>query len=198
MNMPNAGRFVLRMRFALLRTGVLPCVVAVSLVAAAGIWAQAAVQALSRDVSAIATSEEPGAPPRTVATFVPPAVAPADNLRVFQATLGDAGQAEQYVRKLFSLAGKAGIDLVQGDYKWELDRASNTYRYQILFPVKGSYGAIRNFCEQALRALPFAALDELTLKRESVAEEDLDSSVRFTLFLAGAAAAAPDTGRAAP
>ena len=173
MTLKNFARRLLQWRLGMMRTGLLPCLAAALLLAGAATWIDIALRAVAPESA--------------------PELPQTDNLQTYSSALGDAGQAEQYVRTLFVLARKAGIELVQGDYKWEIDGGSNTYRYQILLPVKGGYGAIRYFSEQALLAMPFAALDELTFKRESIADEDLDSSVRFTLFLAGRADAALDT-----
>ena len=58
-----------------------------------------------------------------------------------------------------------------------------SWRHQILLPVKGGYSEIRQFCEKTLRTLPFASLDDLSFKRETIGEAELESSLRFTLYL---------------
>ena len=50
-------------------------------------------------------------------------------------------------------------------------------------PVSGDYTKVRGFVNDVLEAVPSAALDELTLKRESIDMPELESRVRFTLFL---------------
>ncbi len=193
MTLKNFARRLLQWRLGMMRTGLLPCLAAALLLAGAATWIDIALRAGADAAAGTPPERRAGARETALAPETAPALPQTDNLQTYSSALGDAGQAEQYVRTLFVLARKAGIELVQGDYKWELDSGSNTYRYQILLPVKGGYGAIRYFSEQALLAMPFAALDELTFKRESIADEDLDSSVRFTLFLAGRADAALDT-----
>jgi len=191
MTLKNPARLLLQWRLGMMRAGLLPYFAAVLLLAGAATWIDIGLRAGAEAAPETPSERRAGARETAAAAETAEALPQADNLQTYHSALGDAGQAEQYVRTLFALARKAGIELVQGDYKWEFDSGSNTYRYQILLPVKGGYGSIRYFCEQALLAMPFAALDELTFKRESIADEDLDSSVRFTLFLAGRPDLAP-------
>jgi hypothetical protein len=114
------------------------------------------------------------------------------NLRNFYAALGNRQETEQALKTLFDLAQQADLSLDQADYQWRFDKQSGTYRYQILLPVKGAYGAIRRFCERALLALPFASLDEWSFKREAIGDDALDVSLRFTFYLKDAPRAASE------
>lgn len=121
-------------------------------------------------------------------------------LQAFQAVLGEPSATEAYVRLLFAAARRHEISLDQGEYRWQVDAIAQTERYQIRLPIKGSYAAVRGFCEQVLRDLPFAALDDLSLKRDAVADDTLTATVQFSLHLhPGAASAAvpmPSAGAA--
>ncbi|HEU4843822.1 MAG TPA: hypothetical protein VFT05_06130, partial [Burkholderiaceae bacterium] len=85
---------------------------------------------------------------------------------------------------LFGLAAKAGLTLRQGEYKAGIDRNARLVTYQVTLPVKGSYNDVSNFSLMALRAIPFASLDELSFKRENIGDTQLEARVRLTLFLA--------------
>ena len=50
-------------------------------------------------------------------------------------------------------------------------------------PVLGEYTQVRGFVNSVLDTVPNAAVDELTLKREEIADEQLEARVRFSLFL---------------
>jgi hypothetical protein len=106
-----------------------------------------------------------------------------ENMQKFYGLLGDRATAEQSLQTLFEIAEKYELSLPQGEYKLKNDTASNSYRYQIIFPVKGSYSSIRQFCEQALLALPYASLDEWSFRRESISEDEVEVSLHFTLYL---------------
>jgi hypothetical protein len=108
---------------------------------------------------------------------------PPDNLQAFYATLGPRHYAEQQVKTLFALAAKNGLSLSQGEYKSAYDRNARVTTYQINLPVKGSYGAIWQFALGALRAIPFAALDDIGFRRDSIGDPIVEARLRVTLYL---------------
>ena len=119
-------------------------------------------------------------------------VTASDNLALFYAALGEKRYAEQQVKTLFALAGKAGVVLNQGEYKAGFDRNARVYTYQVTLPVKGSYNDVSKFSLMVLRTIPFASLDELSFKRENIGETQVEARVRLTLFLAaGSTGGAP-------
>ena len=127
---------------------------------------------------------------RQVAALPPPRVTQAPpatdehNLALFYAALGERRYAEQQVKILFGLATKSGLVLQQGEYKAAYDRNARLHTYQVTLPVKGSYGAIWQFSLQALRAIPFAALDEISFKRDAIGEANVEARLRLTLYMA--------------
>lgn len=119
-------------------------------------------------------------------------------LAAFYDLLGDSRYAEQQVKTLFAAAAKTGLSLTQGEYKSGYDRNGRLYTYQVILPVKGSYAAIRKFCEEALLAIPFASLDEISFKRDAINTTTLEARLRITLYLAEPRAAAGAIPAAAP
>ncbi len=107
-----------------------------------------------------------------------------ENLALFYATLGEKRYAEQQVRTLFGLAAKSGLSLAQGEYKSAFERNGRLHTYQVTLPVKGSYGAIWQFAMLALRTIPFASLDEISFKRETIGDPVVEARLRLTLYLA--------------
>lgn len=105
------------------------------------------------------------------------------NFNHFTSVLGDSHDTEQQIKTIFSFSRKAGLTLSQAEYKLAEDRHGLYRSYQILLPVKGSYGAIRQFCEKTLLAIPFASLDEMSFKRETITNNALEAHLRFTLYL---------------
>lgn len=101
----------------------------------------------------------------------------------FYEVLGETAYAEQQVKILFNIAESLGLALNQGEYKSHFDKNSNTYLYQIQLPIKGSYPLIRQFCEKTLLAIPFASLDEMSFKRETIGSNIIEAKLRFSLYL---------------
>lgn len=129
-------------------------------------------------------------PPAPVIVATPPATDDY-HLALFEAALGERRNAEQGVKTLFKLAGQAGLSLRQGEYKAAYDRNARLHTYQVTLPVKGSYGAIWQFALGALRAIPFAALDEINFKREAIGEANVEARLRLTFYLTERPGAAP-------
>lgn len=81
-------------------------------------------------------------------------------------------------------AQQHGLLLEKGEYKLGHEPEFRLARYQVTLPVHGDYADVRGFVNDVLEAVPASALDELTLKRETIDLPQLEARVRFTLFLA--------------
>lgn len=108
---------------------------------------------------------------------------------VAAAEAGVAGQpslapaAAAALRGLFDAAGKAELELVQGEYRLTAVQEAGLRRYQLSLPVAGDYPALRAFVTQALNADPALALTAIQLRRESIESTDLEAQLNFTLYL---------------
>ncbi|MGA8146362.1 MAG: hypothetical protein WB870_02145 [Gallionellaceae bacterium] len=180
----NPGRIALQARIVVTRIGLIPGVIAISILLGAAPWIWLAMNSRDQEQQELALAQARQALSAPSASDVAAQGSVAEqNLRKFYAVLGDRSETEQSLKTLFAIAAQTGISLDQGEYQWQVEKNSSTYRYQILLPVKGSYSAIRRFCEKTLQALPFASLDELSFKRESIGEDELDANLRFALYL---------------
>lgn len=180
MNSARPRTVLLAAAILLRRTGTaLPCAVAL-LLAAAAAWAWLSAErsrqaARFRSELAMALPAAPGTPQ------------PRDNdgnLAGFYESLGEHRYAEQQVRTLFALAGKAGLELSEGEYRSGYDVQGRFHTYQVALPVKGSYGAVWQFAMMALASMPFAALDEISFRRNDVGAAEVEARLRLTLYLA--------------
>jgi len=172
----------LRLRLATRAVGpVAGSALAVALAAVAVLaWTAAArTQEAQQHGVALARAAAPPAAP-----VVSPQAAANDNLALFYATLGERRYTEQQVKTLFGIAAKTGIVLRQGEYKRAYDQNGKLHTYQVTLPVKGSYQAVWRFAMLALRAMPFAALDDIGFRRDDIGAAGVDARVRFTLYLA--------------
>jgi 4-amino-4-deoxy-L-arabinose transferase-like glycosyltransferase len=105
------------------------------------------------------------------------------NMFNFYDLLGERRHPEQQIKTLFEIAAKNGLSLTKGQYKLAYEQNSRVYTYQIILPVKGTYMAIWQFGNQVLAAIPFASLDEISFKRDSIADNLPEARLRFTLYL---------------
>lgn len=184
----------LRAQLLLRRAGAPACIAVALCLLGIAAWAWAWQQ------RAMATQLEARPLPQpalAVAVVAPPATA-SENLARFYAVLGPQRHAEQQVKLLFDLAAKNGLVLAQGEYKSGYDKASRIATYQVTLPLKGSYAAVWQFALQALRAMPFASLDELSFRREQIADTNLEARLRLTFYLSDALTDAPTDAGGAP
>jgi len=174
----NANAPMLRLQLAFRRTGPAACVAALLLVLglAAIAWAL-----LARSAQQKAAAVLPSAPVQLVEAA--PAKNANENLAAFYETLGGKRYAEQQVKTLFGIAARTNLSLDQGEYKFAYDKASRVSTYQLTLPVRGPYANIWQFSLQALAAIPFAALDEVNFRRETIADPVVEARLRFTFYL---------------
>jgi hypothetical protein len=191
------GGMMLRLQLAVRANPVLAVagLAYVACLAALGWTLYASTQVeLERDALKAAAARSASLPspvPALAAAPAVPAAPPPDNLDAFYAALGPRRYAEQQVKTLFTLAAKNGLTLSQGEYKTGYDRNARVTTYQVNLPVKGSYGAIWQFAFGALRAIPFASLDDVSFRRDSIGDPAVEARLRLTLYLKDAPGAAP-------
>lgn len=181
MNDLNFAMLALRARLAVLRVGPMACIAVALCMLGAVAWAWL----LPQRAAQVRVMAQPLQLPAALVS-APPAPSANQNLAGFYDVLGEQRYTEQQVKVLFDLAAKDGLALNQGEYKSGYDQASRVGTYQIILPVKGQYQSIWQFVLQALRAMPFAALDEISFRRDSVADVAVEARVRFTLYLKNA------------
>ncbi|MEO7576081.1 MAG: hypothetical protein ABIT83_00555 [Massilia sp.] len=177
----NVGALMLRVRLGAARLGPLACGALLLCVAGAAALAwllpqRALQQRQHAVVVGLAALPPPPAP-------LPPPVSANENLALFYDVLGEQRYAEQQVKTLFGLASKAGLSLSQGEYKSSYDKHAHVHAYQVTLPVKGSYNAIWQFGLLALRAIPFASLDEISFKRDNIGNANVEARMRLTIYL---------------
>jgi hypothetical protein len=85
--------------------------------------------------------------------------------------------------RVYRAANQNQLLLEKGEYKLSREPDFRLARYEITLPVSGDYARVRSFVNEVLQEVPSAALDELSLKRESIDRPELQARVRFTLFL---------------
>ncbi|MEA1648667.1 hypothetical protein UAJ10_06525 [Nitrospirillum sp. BR 11164] len=125
----------------------------------------------------------------------PPAAPPLPtaqrNLQAFYDALGDVRYVDQDVAVILDEADREGLTIAQADYKLGYDKAGLYHVYTMQMPVTGSYTAIRAFCRQVLLSLPYAALEEFSVKRAAIGDATVEARLRLALYLDGPADYAP-------
>jgi len=109
--------------------------------------------------------------------------APAERLARFQNWFPAADTATADLRKIFAAARRNHLDLARGEYNLTaIDGSSALQKFDVIFPVKEHYGAVKSFVADVLNQLPHASLAELRVERPASAADELDTRVHFTLY----------------
>jgi len=83
---------------------------------------------------------------------------------------------------LIELANKEGLQVPSGDYRLMPGKDGLFDRYVLNLPVKGSYRSIRRYVQAVRAAYPDSAIDDISLRRESIGNPDVEAQIRIILF----------------
>ncbi len=163
---------LLRLRSDLGRTGLL----ALALLAIAFSFHALVVKPLQAKTAGLQASLARQAPG--------PAAPTGQKLAQFYEVLGHPETATDWLAKLYAISKATGIEMQSANYRTENpDKAGRIERYEIVLPVAGTYSQLRDFLGRALAEIPVLSLDQMSLKRESRAEGEVQAELRLTLHL---------------
>ena len=112
-----------------------------------------------------------------------PGTDPVAQLAAFERNFPPRMDLARQVEAIHRFAAAEEIQLLRGDYRLEADRELGILRYQITLPFSGRYGRVRAFARRILKEIPNASLDGISLQRQGVGEQELESVIRLSLFV---------------
>lgn len=104
-------------------------------------------------------------------------------LAAFEASLPGAPGALAAIDTIHRSAAAHGVALSAGEYRLAQEAKAPWQRYQITLPARASYPKLREWLGDVMNAVPAAALDEISLRRDDAGSALVDARVRMTLFL---------------
>jgi hypothetical protein len=87
--------------------------------------------------------------------------------------------ATDWLAKLHGIAAATGVQLKSASYRAQKTE-SRVERYEIVLPVAGSYGQVRDFLKRALDEIAVLSLDAISIKRQ---EGAVQAEMRLTLHM---------------
>jgi Tfp pilus assembly protein PilO len=87
-----------------------------------------------------------------------------------------------WLAKLYGIGRATGIELQSARYGTP-DAGGRIARYEIVLPVAGSYGQIRDFLKRATAEIPVLSVDQLSLRRDNRNDGALQGELRLTLHM---------------
>ena len=101
----------------------------------------------------------------------------------FRRSLVAAHQMPDTLRRMFATAREAKLVIKQGEYRLTPDKDGQFARYEMSLPLQGAYPQIRDLTAQWLLDHPALALNEISFKRDGIAQTQTDARVRLTLLV---------------
>ena len=87
-----------------------------------------------------------------------------------------------WLAKLHGIGTATGIQMRTATYRTQ-PTEGRIVRYEIVLPVTGSYGQIRDFLKRAALEIPVMSIDQVTLKKEEKKGGSLHAEMRLTLHM---------------
>lgn len=87
------------------------------------------------------------------------------------------------IKTIFKAAKKQNITINEVAYKDEQRLGESLVRYSMSFSIAASYPETKMFVTNALAALPYLSLEQLTFERDDLGSNNVMSHIRFTLYL---------------
>ena len=101
----------------------------------------------------------------------------------FHRSLIAAHQVPDTLRRMLGTARQAKLVIKQGEYRLTPDKDGQFARYEMSLPLQGAYPQIRDLTAQWLLDHPALALNEISFKRDGIAQTQTDARVRLTLLV---------------
>jgi hypothetical protein len=120
----------------------------------------------------------------TLARQAPAAAPSGRKLQQFYGALEHEETATDWLAKLYAISKATGVEMQSANYRSEnVEKTARLERYEIVLPVSGTYAQLRDFLGRALAEIPVLSLDQLSLRRESRVEGEVQAELRLTLHL---------------
>lgn len=116
---------------------------------------------------------------------MPVASSPSERLADFYLQLPEASGAAMAdaLQKMYAAANGQGLVLELGNYHLSTEFSDPLSRFDIVFPIRGSYPQLRRFIGQALNDNPQLALESVSFRRQSAVDPNVECQLRFGLYL---------------
>lgn len=84
--------------------------------------------------------------------------------------------------RLLELTERAGLQLQAGEYRLVASQGKLFDRYVLNLPVRGAYSDVRAYLASLPDEFPAVAVEEVILRRESIASGELEAQLRLVIF----------------
>lgn len=87
------------------------------------------------------------------------------------------------LRQLYSLGAQHQLDLRQTDFQQETRGFGGLVQHQLTLPIQARYPQLKSFVLQMLRNFPGLSFDQIVIKRESVALDRAEVTLKLSIWV---------------
>lgn len=87
------------------------------------------------------------------------------------------------LQSITQIAKSEGLVLAQSEFQTSSEGHGGLRQVQLTLPVRATYPQLRLFVEEVLRQLPGVSVDQLGLKRELVAQGQIDIRLKLSIWI---------------
>lgn len=107
-------------------------------------------------------------------------------LETYYAFFPDVSTLPDWLGEVHLAAQRHGLSLDSGQYQLQHPVGARLARYELDLPLRGTYPQLRAFLADVLTKVPAASIEEVLVRRESVANREMEARVRLAIHLGGA------------
>lgn len=172
------------LNFAAQRIGRLGIIGIALCVFAAVAWVSTSVPLREQIATDTLALETLGSGPDVAVALAASAAAPEAGLESFLGDLPSREDLPALMGQIVAVSTETGVSLEEGNYELAtVGRSGLIDRYELKFPVSGTYPQVRSFIDQALVAVPAMSLDGLSLERDVIGERLVTAELDFAVFV---------------
>lgn len=98
-------------------------------------------------------------------------------------SLPDSTGTAPVLAEIYAAAARENLALGRAEYQFAPAGNPMFQLYQIQAPVRGNYVQVRRFIQAALKRVPTMALDDVSFRRQSIGDPQVEARIRFTVYL---------------
>ena len=106
-------------------------------------------------------------------------------LETYYAFFPDVSTLPDWLGEVHLAARRHGLALDSGQYQLQHPSGARLARYELDLPLRGTYPQLRAFLAEVLTKVPAASVEEVLVRRDSVANREMEARVRFAIHLGG-------------
>lgn len=87
------------------------------------------------------------------------------------------------LQKVDAAVTASGLAFEAAQYRLSREGGLRLARYEVILPLRGTYGQVRSFVAALIDEMPQVAIDDVVIKRESVDATVIEARLRLSIYL---------------